>query len=173
MVGICVKSLGNLTSLAACSRIVPRVFRRNGEKCALCPFVARDLGDGTRPRRCWHCCIANPGYGGRTRAATPSSAAGRSGRACSRPPSTSLIPTGLSVRRFVSARPPHGFATQQRQHRVPEDYVLLADAACSVVPVVAAVRDCRSAAKPCGECIGIAGWSAANAEVRGSSRFAE
>jgi len=36
------------------------------------------------------------GSGGRTRAATLSSAAGRSGRACSRPPSTSLIPTGFS-----------------------------------------------------------------------------
>ena len=41
--------------------------------------------------------VANPGYGGRTRAATPSSAAGRSGRAgCREERSTSLTPTGFS-----------------------------------------------------------------------------
>jgi hypothetical protein len=75
------------------------------------------------------------GYGGRTRAASgapsertllagvlaPSSAAGRSGRACSRTPSTSLIPTGFSrgqaIRVGLTTRIRHA-ATPTRRARV-------------------------------------------------------
>jgi hypothetical protein len=62
--------------------------------------------------------VANPGSDGRTRAAMPSSAAGRSGRNTrlhGRVSSTSLTPTGFSRgQAIVSARSPHGFATATR-----------------------------------------------------------
>ena len=91
---------------AAAGRQLPAgvLAHRAGEHRA--QSVARDEAGGAArgvlsirrrvPRRCWHCCVANPGYGGRTRAATPSSAAGLGSGVLAHALATSLIPTGFS-----------------------------------------------------------------------------
>jgi len=71
----------------------PRVARESASSA--CP-VATSRGRPRSEQTVLALLRRESGYGGRTRAAMPSSAAGRSGRACSRTPSTSLIPTGFS-----------------------------------------------------------------------------